>query len=171
MSDYVYATGITQTAADARYSPLAGSVGGPSRIAVVTVQFDKTNSTLANVTGLTFTVEPGTYKLAALMNVNSQAGGTKYAIGGSATATAVWARSVIFGDPAAPQIQTGKATALGASVGAETFAFGVDTNVTINGTITVSVAGTLTVQFAQQTTDVTASSVLAGSTFELLRIS
>lgn len=130
-------------------------------------QFDKTNTTLADITGMTANVKAGrTYRFRALLYTSSNvASGVKAAIAGTCTATAIryegWcmAANVLTG-------QT-RATALGtavAAVTAQTVAL-----ITIEGTITVNAAGTLTVQFADNA-GVNTSSVLVGSHFEVLDI-
>lgn len=135
--------------------------GGQSR---VSSQFDKTSdTTLASVPGLSVTLAAGrTYHFDAVLYTTSNvAGGVKVAIGGTATAT-----SVIY------QAETIDGTTLGANTRATTLgtAVGAVTAVTaaiiqISGTITVNAAGTLTVQFAQNASNGTASSVLVGSSF------
>jgi hypothetical protein len=151
----------------------AGGVGGPPLIAVVTTQFDKINATLTNVPGLTFNVVAGrTYKFEALLYATSSGlGGSRYAIGGTATATSLIVRCLILGDIGNPSGVTRTITALATMIAQENFNFGEPLYVTLTGTIVVNASGTLTVQFAQNTTDAVASSVLVGSTFELQAIS
>lgn len=144
----------TDTSAYFRY-------GGQSR---VSSQFDKTSSTaLANITGLSVNVAAGrTYEFrATLYTTSAVTGGVKAAIAGTATATAI-----IYQGKTTNSTTLGandRATTLGAAVGgitAVTVAL-----IEITGTITVNAAGTLTVQFAQNASDATASSVLVGSVF------
>lgn len=131
----------------------------------VKTQFNKTSdTTLANVTDLTFNVEAGkSYGFSALLFTTSNAtGGIKAAIGGTATATAV----IYEGDAeSAGALTQARATSLGTAVC--DVSGGAVMKCTIEGTITVNAAGTLTVQFAQKTANGTASSVLAGSRFYL----
>src|SRR5262249_7630642 len=141
-------------------------MGGDSR---VTSDFSVTSSTtLTNVTGLTVTVVAGkTYSfVATLFTTSNVAGGVQAAIAGTATATAI--------------IYEGETTA-GAAIGAQTrasalaTAVGAITAVTaaridIMGTITVNAGGTLTVQFAQNASNGTASVVKQGSTFRVWQI-
>ena len=130
----------------------------------VSTQFDKTSdTTLANVTGLSINVVAGrTYSFKAVLYTTSNvAGGVKAAIGGTATATAIRYEAVTL-DNAIVAAQT-RATALGTTVGAVTAVTAA--MIVITGTITVNAAGTLTVQFAQNASNATASSVLTGSAF------
>lgn len=135
----------------------------------VSTQFDKTtDTTLANITGLSNTVVAGkTYRFEAVLYCQSAStGGVKVAIAGTATATAIIYDALIFsnGGVSAPS----RCTSLGSSLGL------TDTLVSqikINGTITVNAGGTLTTQFAQNASDGTPSSVMVGSTFVVTEIS
>ncbi len=140
--------------------------GGQS---LVTSQFDKTNNTLANVTGLTADVLAGKkYHFRALLDVNAQAtGGYKVAIAGTATATAVQYRVVAHDDADGSQDLFSRQTALGGSAGA---AGATSLRIVVEGYIQVNAAGTLTVQFAQNVTNATASSVRVGSSFDVERL-
>lgn len=131
-------------------------------------QFDKTDTTLANVTGLSVNVIAGkSYKFEAVLFVNANVtGGSKYAIGGTATATAIIYEITLLDDATDAFTLASRQTAIGGS----------DNNVgttaglaRISGTITVNAAGTLTAQFAQQVANGT-SSVLVGSTFTVNEI-
>jgi hypothetical protein len=137
--------------------------------AVVGTQFDKTSdTTLANVTGLTRNVEAGrTYGFEAVLYTTSNvAGGVKAAIAGTATATSVIYEAVTEdGGTIGAQSRT---TTLGSAVGAVTTVTAA--KITITGTIVVNAAGTLTVQFAQNAINIAASSVLINSTFRLIPI-
>lgn len=138
--------------------------GGQSRAAA---QFDVTsNVTLANVPGLTVNVTATkTYSFNATIYTTSNiAGGVQAAIGGTATATAI----IYEGETtaaAAVGAQT-RATALGTTVGGITTV--TVARIDIVGTITVNAGGTLTVQFAQNASSGSASSVLVGSTFNVM---
>lgn len=133
----------------------------------VTSQFDKTNdATLADVPGLSVNVAAGkTYAFKAVLFVNEDAavGGCKFAIGGTATATAIIAE--IFQSSG---VNHTRVTSLGGSAGHSGSAAECEF---INGTITVNAAGTLTVQFAENTaTALTTASMLVGSTFEVQEV-
>lgn len=134
----------------------------------VSTQFDKTSdTTLANVTGLTATVVAGKfYRFEATLYTSSNvAGGVKAAIAGTATATAIVYEGITT--DAGLSTQT-RATALATAVGAVTAV--TAGYIRITGTIQVNAAGTLTVQFAQNASNGTASSVLVGSTFVLTQM-
>lgn len=129
----------------------------------VSTQFDATsNTTVANITGLSVTAIAGkTYQFSALLYTTSNiAGGVKVAIAGTATATAITYDTEIIDAGLITQPTRAVALAAAGGVTAVTAAL-----VKINGTITVNAGGTLTVQFAQNASNVVASSVLVGSTF------
>ncbi len=133
----------------------------------LTVQFDKTDTTLSDVTGLSVNVTAGkTYEcVSRLYTTSDVAGGVKFAIGGTATATAV-IYEVVVANASTIAAQT-RATSLGTAVGgvtAVTAAFA-----TITTTITVNAAGTLTTQFAENAATAT-SSVLVNSTMSCLEV-
>lgn len=150
----------------------AGSVGGPAVIKRVSAQFDKTNATLANVTGLSVSVvASGVYAFrATLYTTQDVTGLAKYAIAGTCTATAIRYTGFISDTTTAGGTTTGigTATALAGTITDSSTSVSGGTTV-VNGTITVNAAGTLTVQFAQNGASGT-SSVLVGSTFEVTRI-
>ncbi len=130
----------------------------------VATQFDKTSDTaLADITGLSLTLISGSkYRFEAILYTTSNvAGGIKFAIAGNATATAIIYEALVH-NAAVLSAQT-RATALATTVGAVTAVTVAYARIT--GTITVNTSGTLTVQFAQNVSSLTASSVLVGSTF------
>jgi hypothetical protein len=136
--------------------------------AVVGTQFDKTSdTTLANVTNLTRNVEAGrTYAFTAVLYTTSNSGGgVKAAIGGTATATSIIYQADVLDGSTQASVGTARATSLGTAVGDVTAVTAA--RITISGTIVVNAAGTLTVQFAQNASNGTASSVLVNSTFTL----
>jgi hypothetical protein len=132
--------------------------GGQAR---VSAQFDKASNALANIPGLSVNVAAGqSYDFEAVLFTTSDvSGGVKVAVGGTATATAIVYEAVTL-DAAAVKAQT-RAAVLGGAVGGITAV--VAAQIKIRGTITVNAAGTLTVQFAQNATFATPSSVLVGS--------
>lgn len=129
----------------------------------VSTQFDATSSTaLSPITGLTATLVAGKkYRFEAILYTSSNvAGGVQADISGTCTATAIIYEGLTTNAGTTTQ---GRGTALSTSVGgitAVTAAY-----IRITGLITVNAAGTLTVRFAQNTSNVAASSVLVGSTF------
>jgi len=138
----------------------------------VSTQFDKTSdTTLANVTGLTRNVEAGrTYAFTATLYTTSNvAGGVKAAIGGTATATSIIYQAEVLDGSTLATMGTARATSLATTVGDVTAVTAA--RITITGTIAVEKAGTLTVQFAQNASNGSASSVLVNSSFQLIPIS
>ena len=138
----------------------------------VSTQFDKTSdTTLANVTGLTRNVEAGrTYAFTAVIYTTSNvAGGVKAAIGGTATATSIIYQAEVLDGSTLATMGTARATALGTTVADVTAV--TSARITITGTIVVNAAGTLVPQFAQNTSNGSASSVLVNSSFQLIPIS
>lgn len=149
----------------------ATSVAQSGTRARTAAQFDATtNTTLANVTGLSINVSAGaTYAFTAVLHLATDiVGAGKVAIAGTATATAIIYQVIII-DAGDPTTTTGqRATAMGTAVVsglATTAAY-----VTVTGAITVNAAGTLTVQFAQSVSNGT-SSVLIGSTLTVEQVS
>jgi len=134
----------------------------------VSSQFDKTNATLANITGLSRNVEAGkSYAFRAVLHFAATAGGGhKYAMGGTATATAVIYEILSIGNATSAFRITSRQTALGGYAGNAGSVAGITI---IEGHITVNTAGTLVPQFAQNAASGT-SSILVGSTFELIPI-
>jgi hypothetical protein len=133
----------------------------------VSNQFDKTDTTLGNVTGLSLPVAAGkTYAFHAKLYMELSPGGAgKVSIGGTATATSLIGQVISVNN--ATLIDFGTVSTLGAA----SCVFTDDGNsaCTIDGTITVNAAGTLTVMFAQNSASGT-SSVLVGSTFEVREV-
>ena len=119
---------------------------------VLTEDFGAGSTTLANVTAtsiygaLSFDVEASTpYRFRAFLRVAADAtGGFKVAINGTATATSVWYNIQAMGISAGSVINT-LWTSLGSSSGTNGV---IDYFVQIEGYILVNAAGTLTVQFA-----------------------
>lgn len=131
----------------------------------ITANFDKTNTTLATITGLSVTVEAGKfYNFRAVLWLTVDAtGGYKLAVAGTATATAiryqVHVRDAATGAVTSESMQTALG---GAGIGAAPG--GTSYFVEIGGRIRVNAAGTLLLQFAQNAANGT-SSVLADSHF------
>jgi hypothetical protein len=122
------------------------------------------NVALANVPGMSVNLLSGkTYAIEAELSfTDAAAGGVKAAIGGSCTATSIVYDGWVI-DAAAGGIKgNAQGAALGAAV-ANTTTTGTAGHITIKGSITVNVPGTLTIQFAQNTSNATASVVKQGS--------
>lgn len=128
-------------------------------------RFDKTNTTLADVTGLSFNVEAGvTYSFTSRLFLDADAvGGGKFAIAGTATATAITYQINEVCNATNALTITARQTALAGASGQAGCTAGYTE---INGTITVNAAGTLTTQFAQNVAAGT-SSILVGSWMKL----
>jgi hypothetical protein len=124
------------------------------------------NTTLANVAGLTVNVQAGrTYRFEAdILWTDAATGGIQLAISGTATATAILYDGWIV-DSAANGIKgSAQGAALGAAV-ANAATTGTAGHAQIRGTITVNAAGTLTVQAAQFASNATATTIKRGSSF------
>lgn len=133
----------------------------------VTTQFDKTSdTTLANITGLTATlVAAKVYKFqGVLFTTSANTGGVKVAVGGTATATTIIYEATTYQGGVGQTTGTQRATALATAVGDITAV--TTARIEITGYIVVNAAGTITLQFAQNASDGTASSVLVGSNFQ-----
>jgi hypothetical protein len=145
--------------------PLAVGCGTET---VTTAQFDKTDTTLANITGLSVSVAAaGVYQFRAILHVTADAvGGHKYAIGGTATATSIIYQINALNNATNAFVINSRQTALAGAAG-QAGAATVYTEIV--GTITVNAAGTLTAQFAQNAAGGT-SSVLVGSGFNVTRV-
>lgn len=133
-------------------------------------QFDKTSdTTLANVTGLTRNIEAArAYAFRAVIATTAAAtGGVKLAVSGTATATAIFYEGTL--ETGAAIIAKTRATALDTTVCASTTTTAGTCR--IEGVIVVNTGGTLTIQFAQNASDGGASSVLANQYFQLIPIS
>ena len=134
----------------------------------VSAQFDKTSDTsLANITGLTATLVAGKiYRFEATLFTSSDVGGgVKVAIAGTATATSIVYEGLSTDAGLSTQ---SRSTALAGAVGAITAVTAAF--IKISGLITCNAAGTLTVQFAQNTSNGAPSSVLVGSSFVVSQI-
>lgn len=136
-----------------------------SELRVTTAFTATSNVTLANITGLTVNVAAaGNYRFrAVLFTTASASGGVQAAIAGTATATNIIYEGILYA--AGAIVNQTRASALATAVGSSASAT-VGT-IIIEGQITVNAAGTLTVQFAQNTSNASASTVLQGSTFQV----
>lgn len=165
-SNYGSSGQILTSAGDA--SPVWTS-NGVSQQSYVAATYTTSSTTLANVTGLTANVSAsGVYRFEAVLHVDADAvGGHKYRLAGTATATSiVYQINSINNGTNAFRINS-RITDLGTSSSGE--AVGTAYFTVIKGEIVVNGAGTITVQFAQNTASGT-SSVVAGSTFSVTKI-
>ncbi len=127
------------------------------------------DTTLANVAGLVQAVTPGTYAYKICLQVTANAsGGTKAAIKQNDSATLTSIKNVTSAYAAAAVAVTQSTTATdAASLVAATAAHLL---VVMEGTLVVATGGTLQVQAAQNASNASATTVLAGSTFTLTKI-
>lgn len=135
-----------------------------------TAQFDAAaTTTLANITGLSRNVDSGvTYRFEAILPISaSAAGGCKFAMAGTATATSIWYWIVLEDEAWPNDTIRSRQTALGGSSGQVGTVSGV---CRITGVIVVNAGGTLTAQFAQMVASGT-SSVLANGSLKIERVS
>lgn len=140
----------------------AGNVKMPNANKRVSSQFDKTTSAaLADITGLSWNVNASTtYTFeAVLFTTSGSSGGVQAAVAGTCTATSIIYEGRTFsGTSISANTRT---TTKGGAVGGVTSVTAA--TIEIKGTITVNAAGTLTIQFAQNASNGTTSSVLVGS--------
>lgn len=137
----------------------------------VTSGFTKTSdTTLANITNLTRNVlasEIYSFR-AVLFTTSNTSGGIKFAIGGTATVNGLTAYAYVTDAGVLKVPGTSKVTALGSTFGDITAVSAA--TVIIEGQIAVNAGGTLTIQFAQNASFGTGSTVNIGSYFELISI-
>lgn len=131
-------------------------------------QVDATSTTLANVTGLSFTVVPGTYSFyGAIDTTCGGTGGVKLAFNYTTTVLSVINANAFAYTATAIAVSKTITTTTQTSIVASNTAF---TNVILTGTLIVTTGGTIDLQFAENSANST-SSVLVGSTLQLTRIS
>ncbi len=138
---------------------------GVANMAYTTSDFSKTSdTTLADVTGLTHTLASGGKYIfqAMLFTTCGASGGVKVAMSGAATATLIIGQVEMMG----AAYEATQFTALDEAEG-ET---AQDVGVRIDGYITVNAGGTFTVKFAQNASNGTASVVKAGSWFKVMKV-
>lgn len=146
----------------------AGGLGS-----VTNAAFNKTaDTTLANITGLTATLKPGQYSFSAYLPATcGAASGVKLALGGTALATKITADAKAWNALAIPGgARYNYAGAAAAPTGQLVAYTGVVTEIYVEGTITVTTAGTVTLRFAQNVSDAAASSILTDARLQFQRI-
>lgn len=126
------------------------------------------STTLVNVPGLSATVIPGaTYAFRAVLPTTSGAsGGTKAALGGTSTWTSINTSSLTY-TASAVAVNQGTTATPGTSIAGATAS---NILTILEGTVVINAAGTLTVMFAQNASNGTASVVLANANFTVVRI-
>lgn len=147
--------------------------GITTNIVKATASLTKNASTVyADITGMTFTnIMAGTYRfiVAVGSTVASGTGGIKFAFNYTAGMTLTSIASTASGFTAsAVAVQASSTTTTQADLFTQA-AVVISTQIT--GTMVVATAGTITVQMAQNTSDVSNSIALAGSWFQMTRIS
>ena len=137
-------------------------------VPIVTGSVVSTTSVLATVTGLTQNVIAGRkYIFESALWINADvSGGSKYAINGTA---APYTSSILYhisllDDTTNAYTITARHSVLGGATGQAGTTVGL---CVIKGMINVSVAGTLTTQFAQNVSSVNSSTVFPGSFFNV----
>lgn len=153
----VYGTVTVADSAAAGDSPL---------VAFCTTQLDKTNATLTDVPGMELTLPAGWYEIGGMLNVDlNSPGGGKVTLAGTVTPILInWCIQQIDG-AASRGLSAFEPTALGDPLSFTTALASPPHKLIIRGYIRVDIPGTLKVQFAQDTTDAVACSVLVGSVF------
>lgn len=127
------------------------------------------NVVMANVPGLSVNVTAaGTYAFHVhLATTAAGAGGVQVGLGGTSTWTSINTTGYAY-TASNVAVTTGTTATPGTAVVADTAAV---IGVVLEGVIVVNAAGTVTVQFAQNVSNATASSVFANSYMQLIRIS
>lgn len=139
----------------------------------VSTQFDKTNNTLADITGLSVALPAaGNFRFRARLFVKTPAiagVGAKVGLAYSGTTSTfrAFGQQTHTGTTAVGNVYVTAAGAMNTSGGSGA---GTDEFYWIEGYLVSTGAGNLTVQFAQNTTNATASSVLTGSTLEIWQL-
>jgi hypothetical protein len=127
-------------------------------------QFDKTNTTLATITGFSFDGLAGrTYKIKAKMRWTAHGtGGIKFAINGSATFTDIRCSITFFADSSLAPVKQDQLVTKGTAVSHAGTTAGF---VLVHGAVVVDAAGTVTLDMAEFSATGTAS-ILTGAIFE-----
>lgn len=127
----------------------------------------RSSDTLLTSTGLNVEVVTGyTYSFEAICyTISNIAGGVKFSIDGSATATYIVYEALFYQSGAVVAQLSGPT--LGSAVGITAVTTAL---VRITGTITVNASGQINLFFAQNATDVNPSTLLRGSVFHVTRL-
>lgn len=156
---------VRYNSASTRYELLNPALGRSTSVKVA-ADFNRTSSVvLTNVTGLSVLVRANrVYNFDVYLScTDAAAGGVQAAIAGTATATNIIYDGWLI-DTNTIKGQT-NSTALATAVASSTTTATAGLVIIIKGTITAATSGTLTVQFAQNTSNGTPSTVKQGSTF------
>ena len=144
----------------------SGSTGAIAPV-VVSTQFDKTtDTTLANIPGLSFSLlATTTYTFEADIQMTlSVVGGLRLGIGGTATLTSIIFDYQIYGSAVLQVAGRNAAAGLFATLAGPTAVYAK-----VRGSVVINGAGTFTLQFAQVASNGT-SSVLVGSSFTVAKV-
>lgn len=146
---------------------ISGTING--NVSSLTTQLDKTSSTtLANLVGLVQTVVPGTYSFnIRLQGTSGASGGWKVAFKYTSTVlSSINAFAEAYTTSAIATAQTTTTTDQATLLGVTAANIGG----MISGTMVVTTGGTVQLQFAQNASDGTASSIYLGSSMTFTRI-
>lgn len=139
------------------------------QVKYLAANFPSTTDVLANVTGLSVDVDAGgVYSFSAVLHLaNSSTSSYKFAMGGTATATAIRGNVTFIDNDGIQDVKGGRFIALASAI--QSISNDCDF-VTIDGAIVVNAAGTLTVQAALDfAPEIGTADILALSSFEVKR--
>lgn len=134
-----------------------------------TIQTANANTTPATVTGLVGAVAIGTYRIRLVLYVTIASGTAGIAITGLLTTAVLGVGDFVTKAFLAATMTTAAATSVGSPISLYTAA-AIPIEINVEGTFTVTTAGTLTIQMCQNTSNASNSSVNVGSYMELVRI-
>jgi hypothetical protein len=135
-------------------------------VSVTNSQFNKTNNTMADVPGLSVPLQVGTYVVRMYIPTQLSDGAGGFDVGGTCTiaSASMFIYDANTGSMFTYEYTPGSLYTMAVNLSAP------ETHVLeVFGTIVVSVAGTLTARFAQDATNATASSVMAGASIVALQ--
>lgn len=134
------------------------------------------NVTLANIPGLSATLEPGTYSIRGALHFQCVGSGG-FRVGAAGTAVC----SLVLLDMTATRTENQSMSALGAGrIAGSTLTNALGTAILpsagagglimVNGTLVVTTTGSVQLQFAQGSSNATASRIMAGSTLTITKL-
>lgn len=167
LASAVAITGGTLTGVTISGATISGTISGNTVRQSATVTANA-NTTLANLTGLVQTVVPGTYAYkAVLAGTAGASGGWKVAFKYTSTVVSVLQNTSWAYTASTVAVSKTTTTTDQASLIAATTAY---TAGVIEGTMVVTTGGTVQLQFAQNASDGTDSTIVLGSTMQFTRI-
>ena len=141
---------------------ISAAVSNPTQTAVLAANFSKTNNTLANITGFSFALVSGvTYTFETMLIVlPSASGGSSFLTNFGAATVSGFLMTINDINQSANTINSSytQNSALNLAQTGE-----LQTYLKLEGSFVCTGSGTLTLQFAQQATNATASVIVAGS--------